>query len=145
MSDVSKYPVWQVSRQQRTRARSLRRDLTDAERTIWNTVRARRVCNLHFRRQVPIGPFIVDFVCYDIGLVIEIDGGQHFNADGERRDARRDEFLASNGYRVLRFNNHDVLSNRRGVLEIIVSTVETALSPPLPRERGREQTESAAR
>ncbi len=98
-----------------------------------------------FRRQTPIGPYIVDFVCHQANLVIEIDGGQHFEADQMKRDARRDAFLRSRGYRVLRFNNHDVMSNRQGVFETIAAAVVHAPSPPLPRTRGREQTELVAR
>jgi len=79
--------------------------------------------------------------------VIEIDGGQHFEHEhlkrDARRDARRDAFLASRGYRVLRFNNHDVMTNRQGVLETIAAAIEHAPSLTLPRKRGREQTESA--
>ncbi len=68
-----------------------------------------------FRRQTPIGPYVVDFVCHAASLVIELDGGQHFESEHERRDAWRDEFLARKGFRVLRFNNHEVLTNREGV------------------------------
>ena len=144
MVDLPKVPAWQVSAKQRDRARSLRRDSTDAETIIWNAIRAHRLHGARFRRQTPIGPFIVDFVCPAANLIVELDGGQHFETEHERRDARRDAFLASKGYRVLRFNNHDVMANRQGVLETIAAAVEHALSPPLPRKRGREQTEDAA-
>jgi very-short-patch-repair endonuclease len=142
MIESPKRPTWQVPTKQRTRARSLRRDSTDAERIIWNGVRAKRLADANFRRQTPVGPFIVDFVCHEANLVIEIDGGQHFENESIKRDARREAFLASKGYRVLRFNNHDVMSNRQGVLETIEAAVVHALSPPLPRKRGREQAES---
>ncbi len=78
-------------------------------------------------------------------LVIEIDGGQHFEAEGMRRDARRDAILRSKGYRVLRFNNHDVLTNRQGVLETIAAVIENTPSLTLPRKRGREHTERVGR
>ncbi|MGH6770369.1 MAG: endonuclease domain-containing protein [Xanthobacteraceae bacterium] len=120
----------------------MRRDSTEAERIVWNAVRAKRLSGANFRRQTPIGPYIVDFVCHDAHLVVEIDGGQHFESEHIRRDARRDAFLTSKGYRVLRFNNHDVMTNRQGVLETIAAAGEHALSPPLPRSRGREQAES---
>jgi very-short-patch-repair endonuclease len=97
-----------------------------------------------FRRQTPIGPYIVDFVCHEANLVIEIDGGQHFETEQMKRDARRDALLHSKGYRILRFNNHDVMSNRQGVLETIAAAVVHAPSPPLPRTRGRERTQPAA-
>jgi very-short-patch-repair endonuclease len=90
-----------------------------------------------FRRQAPIGPYIVDFVCHAAALAIEIDGGQHFESRQEQRDARRDAFLASKGLRVLRFSNYDVMSNRAGVLETIAAAVESAPSLTLPRKRGR--------
>jgi very-short-patch-repair endonuclease len=145
MVDAPKSPTWQVSTRQRSHARSLRHNLTDAKRIIWNAIRAHRLGGASFRRQAPIGPYIVDFVCHDAQLIIEIDGGQHFDAEHMKRDARRDAFLSSKGYCVLRFNNHDVITNRQGVLETIAAAVEHAPSPPLPRKRGREQTELVAR
>ena len=90
-----------------------------------------------FRRQTPIGPYIVDFVCHAANLVIEIDGGQHFDSKQERRDTRRDAFLAGEGLHVLRFNNHDVMTNRQGVLETIAAAIEHAPTLSLPRKRGR--------
>jgi len=97
-----------------------------------------------FRRQVPIGPYIADFLCYSAHLVIEVDGGQHFEAEHLKRDARRDAFLASKGLRVLRFNNHDIMTNRAGVLEMIAAAISSAPSPTLPRKRGRERTAEIA-
>ena len=145
MIDVPKLPSWQVSTKQRTRARKLRRDMTDAERIIWNAIRAHRMHGMSFRRQTPIGPFIVDFVCHATWLIIEIDGGQHTEDKNMKRDAQRDAFLASKGYRILRFNNHEVMTNRNGVPETIATTVLHAPSPPLPRKRGREQAVPVAR
>jgi very-short-patch-repair endonuclease len=139
MVDVPKAPAWQVSTKQRTRARRLRRDMTDAERIIWNAIRAHRMHGMSFRRQIPIGPFIVDFVCHAALLIVEIDGGQHSEPENMKRDARRETFLKSKGYRILRFNNYEVMTNREGVLETIAAAVMHAPSPPLPRKRGREQ------
>jgi very-short-patch-repair endonuclease len=144
MADLRKPPGWQVSTKQLTRARSLRRDSTEAEKIVWDAIRARQVHGANFRRQKPIGPFIVDFVCPAANLIVELDGGQHFESEHMKRDARRDAFLASKGYRVMRFNNHDVMTNREGVLETIAAAVEHTLSPPLPRKRGREQTARGA-
>jgi len=127
----------------RSRARTLRRDSTDAERLIWNELRAHRLNGTSFRRQTPIGPYVVDFVCHAAGLVIELDGGQHLEDANMKRDARRDAFLMSKGFRVLRFNNHDGMTNRRGVLETIAAALDAPPSPTLPRKRGRE--EAAAR
>jgi very-short-patch-repair endonuclease len=92
-----------------------------------------------FRRQAPVGPYIVDFLCHAAKLFIEIDGGQHFDDQQEKRDARRSAFLMRKGFRVLRFNNYDVMTNRVGVLEVIVAAVSEAPSLTLPRKRGRER------
>src|SRR3954451_3244190 len=108
-------PSWHVSGKLRSRARSLRLDSTEAERLIWNALRAHRLNGASFRRQTPIGPYVADFVCHAAGLIVELDGGQHFEPENMKRDARRDAFLASKGFRVLRFNNHDVMTNRQGV------------------------------
>jgi very-short-patch-repair endonuclease len=140
MPEFVNTPHWRVSTKQRTRARALRRNTTDAERIIWNSLRAKRLAQVNFRRQTPIGPYIVDFVCHEAQLIVEIDGGQHFESQHEKRDARRDAFLATQGYRVIRFSNLDVMSNRYGVLESIAAAVVDSLSPPLPRKRGREQS-----
>src|SRR3954471_16212437 len=77
MIDQPKPPGWKVSTRQRTRAQSLRQDSTDAEHIIWDAVRAHRLLGASFRRQTPIGPFIVDFVCHAAYIIVEIDGGQH--------------------------------------------------------------------
>jgi very-short-patch-repair endonuclease len=112
---------------------------------LWSALRAHRLDRASFRRQVPIGPYVADFVCHAANLVIEIDGGQHFESQGLRRDARRDAYLRSKGFAVLRFNNLDVLTNRAGVLETIIAALAAAPSPPLPRKRGREQTADGER
>jgi len=137
MSDSSKDPTWQVPTKLRVRSRALRRSMTDAERIVWYGVRAHRLNGASFRRQAPIGPFIVDFVCHDARVIVEIDGGQHFEDAHEKRDARRDAYLAGKGYRVLRFSNHDVMTNRTGVLEAIAEAVLGASpSPPSPASGG---------
>ena len=144
MDDEQK-PSWQVTSKQRSRARALRKNLTDAERTMWAMLRGHRLNGLGFRRQFPIGPFVADFVCLAAKLVIEIDGGQHFSDAGETRDARRTAYIENQGFRVLRFSNRDVLANRSGVLQTIAAAVETsAPSPTLPRKREREQADIAA-
>jgi very-short-patch-repair endonuclease len=125
-------PTWRVNPKQRQRARTLRRDLTKAERIVWYGLRAHRLDGAGFRRQTPIGPYIVDFMSHAAKLIIEIDGGQHFDDAGEAGDKRRDVFLASKGFRVLRFSNHDVMTNRMGVLETIAAAVRDARAPSLP-------------
>src|SRR3954453_21846299 len=133
MDTESKTPLWQVTRKTRVHARALRRDLTEAERLIWNALRAHRLNGVSFRRQTPVGPYIVRFLCHEAKLIIELDGGQHFEPLHEKRDARRDAYLQGEGFRVLRFNNHDVMTNRDGVLEVIVAALQSAPSPTLPR------------
>jgi very-short-patch-repair endonuclease len=128
MIERAKAPSWHVSTKQRIRARSLRANSTEAERIIWSALRAHRLNGASFRRQTPIGPYVVDFICHAAGLVIEIDGGQHFESKQEQRDARRDAYLAGKGFRVLRFNNYDVMINRQGVLETIAAAIERAPS-----------------
>jgi very-short-patch-repair endonuclease len=106
------------------RARELRRNQTDAETKLWYELRDRRLNGFRFRRQFPIGHFIVDFCCQEQRLVIEIDGGQH--AEQEKADGYRSRLLQARRYRVLRFWNTDVLLNMDGVLERILEE----LSPP---------------
>jgi very-short-patch-repair endonuclease len=127
-TELAKTPRWHVSTKQRVRARSLRINFTNAERIIRSALRAHRMNGASFRRQTPIGPYIVDFVCHAARLVVEIDGGQHFESKEEQRDARRDAYLTGRGFRVLRFNNHEVMSNRQGVLETIAAAIEHAPS-----------------
>jgi very-short-patch-repair endonuclease len=95
-------------------AKSLRRRMTDAERKLWGALCNRQLGEHKFRRQVPIGPYVVDFVCFGENLVIEIDGGQH--AENIDRDATRTEWLEQEGYRVIRFWNNDVLGNTDGAI-----------------------------
>src|SRR5579862_3682078 len=90
------------------RARELRRDATDAERRLWSALRDRRLRGYRFRRQDPIGPFIADFACTREQVIVEADGGQH--SDG-KTDNRRTAWLASQGWRVLRFWNNEILGN----------------------------------
>jgi very-short-patch-repair endonuclease len=112
------------------RARALRRRMTKAERKLWAKLRNRGLAGTKFRRQVPIGPFIVDFVCIEKGLIIEIDGGQH--APREYTDGKRTRALASFGYRVVRFWNNEVLNNRDGVLARIASALVAETGRPHP-------------
>ena len=99
------------------RARELRRNLTDTERLIWSKLRRRQFAGYKFRRQVPIGPYIVDFVCFEQKFVIELDGGQHTLQSGY--DTARTRWLEAQGYRVMRFWNHDVLEDDDSVDEAI--------------------------
>jgi len=101
--------------------RGLRSQQTDAERKLWFALRDRQLDGFKFVRQEAIGPFIVAFVCRDRSLIVEVDGGQHSENE---RDVLRDAYLASEGYRVLRFWNNDVLQNRDGVLMTILEALE---------------------
>src|SRR6266849_3760297 len=107
-------------------SRRLRRNATIAEQRLWNRVRSRALCGMKFVRQEPIGPYIVDLVCREQRLIIEVDGGQHAESE---RDAVRDQWLRDHRYRVLRFWNNDVIQNIDGVLETIASALQ-AEGPP---------------
>jgi very-short-patch-repair endonuclease len=98
-------------------SRNLRKRQTDAENIIWRHLRRKQVEGLRFRRQHPIGRYIVDFVCLEKQLILEIDGGQH--AIEIDKDHNRDKWLLAEGYRILRFWNNDVFENLPGVLETI--------------------------
>ena len=102
--------------QQRNRARQLRKEMTDAERLLWRELRDPERFPAKFRRQSPIGHYIVDFVCLEKRLVIEVDGSQHQQSD---RDEQRTQWLEQSGFRVLRFWNNDVIQNRAAVCEEI--------------------------
>ncbi len=100
-----------------TRARQLRSQQTNAEKRLWNQLRRNQLDGYHFRRQKPVGPFVADFACSARHLIVEVDGGQH--AGRLAADTRRTAYLESEGYRVLRFWNNDVLINTEGVVETI--------------------------
>ncbi|WP_319796977.1 endonuclease domain-containing protein [Nitrobacter sp.] len=121
-------------------ARSLRSRMTDAERKLWFALKDRRFQNLKFRRQVPVGPYVADFLCFDLRLVVEVDGGQHAESV---RNAERDRWFADDGFHTLRFWNNDVLSNLEGVLTIIAEGAATPhptarLRSPPPSPTGGE-------
>lgn len=117
------------------RARALRKTPTDAENLLWYRLRDRRFQGLKFRRQRPIGNHFADFACLEIGLVIELDGGQH--ADQVEYDRRRADEMARLGFRTLRFWDHEVLTETDAVMEKIRQVAE-ALTPTLSRKRERE-------
>ena len=103
------------------KARQLRRSSTDAERRMWSALRDRRLVRYKFRRQHPIGDFIVDFACTEHGLVIEVDGGQHGDNSA---DVRRTVWLENQGWKVIRFWNNDILTNTNGVIETVLRVLE---------------------
>jgi very-short-patch-repair endonuclease len=125
-------------------SKTLRANMTDAERKLWAHVRNRQLLGFKFVRQLPIGRFIADFACREADLIIELDGGQHAE---NLRDAERTAKLGQHGYVVLRFWNNDVLSNLDGVLMAIAEHLQKAPSPGLrlaksdlsPEGRGEER------
>lgn len=121
--------------QKRDRARELRRDMTLAERRLWSILKLRQLDGFRFRRQLPIGPYIVDFACLEARLVIEVDGGQHMDSP---IDPARDGYLRNRGLRVLRFWNNEVMANLEGVHEMIGKHLaESPPSQPSPASGGR--------
>ncbi len=119
-------------------AKEMRQAPTDAEARMWHFLRNRRLGNWKFRRQHPVGQYIVDFICVEAGLVVELDGGQHNDLFAQQSDAERSAFLAERGLRVLRFWNNEVLQQTQAVLEKILLTLDEStpqLAPhpnPLP-------------
>jgi very-short-patch-repair endonuclease len=120
------------------RARELRRTMNARERKLWRALSNREAGGFRFRRQHPIGSYIVDFICLDSRLVIEVDGGQHGDDKQIAHDQRRTAWLSAEGYRVLRFWSNEVMSNTEAV---VARVVEAALnSSP---SRGEEETPQA--
>ena len=119
---------------QRQFAKTLRQGMTDAEQQLWRHLRAHRLYGQKFRRQQPIGPYVVDFVHFGARLIVEADGGQH---DGSDRDSVRDAWLEQQGFKVMRFWNNDILRNPEGVLATILAALGQP-APPLPPPLSRE-------
>ncbi|MEP7030585.1 MAG: DUF559 domain-containing protein, partial [Pseudolabrys sp.] len=115
----------------RERAKQLRSSMTDAERRLWYRLRAHRFGSLKFKRQAPIGPYVVDFICFEYGLIVEVDGGQHAENEADRQ---RDAWLSNEGYRVMRFWNNDVLKRTDAVLGEIAGVLKQT---PLPARSAR--------
>src|SRR5215831_8522212 len=133
-------PHSRVSEEHRSHARSLRRTMTRAETLLWRYLKAHRIDGLGFRRQAPMGNYIVDMVCHEARIVVELDGETHDFEQQQERDQIRDAWLATRGYVVLRFMNKDVLSNLEGVVTVIRETAKARLAAPpslsLPRKGG---------
>ena len=108
-------------------ARALRKRSTEAEKLLWRHLRSRQLAGLKFRRQEPIGPYIVDFYCLAHRLIVEVDGGQH--AVDQERDRERTAWLEARGHRVIRVWNAEVIDNIEGVLATIVRRLEETKSP----------------
>lgn len=106
--------------------------MTDAERRLWWRLRELRVKGTHFRRQATIGPYYADFACHECKLVIELDGGGHAQSDRIAKDNARTRFLESQGYRVLRFWNNDVLRETDAVMTVIYETLKDRAGADAP-------------
>src|SRR5262245_52206360 len=106
------------------KARRLRAEMTDAERRLWMHLRDRRLLGFKFRRQQPLHGYVADFVCMEVQLIVELDGGQHL--DRQRSDEYRTRVLTANGFRVIRFWNDDVLLRMDAVLEEILRRLRDA-------------------
>ncbi len=110
-------------------ARRLRREQTEVERKLWSRLRNRRLNGSKFKRQVPKGPYVVDFCCNEARLIIELDGGQHAEDKAVAHDAKRTRYLQESGYRIVRFWNSEICENLDGVVQTIWAKLQ---EPPLP-------------
>lgn len=125
-------------------ARRLRHTQTEAEKRLWDHLRNRQLSGHKFRRQHPIGPYTVDFCCLEKGLIVELDGGQHL--EQKEKDNRRTHDLNKEGFRVLRFWDHDVLKDTEAILESLRLVLSGPHPHPLPgRERGGKSPVPACR
>ncbi len=122
----------EYNRKLKERARRLRTQMTDSERALWERLRRKQVHSVQFYRQKPIGNYIVDFYAPRAKIVVEVDGSQHMESKQAARDLQRDAFLASQGLRVLRFDDLGVLKEIEGVMEVIFQAVSGSLegNPP---------------
>jgi very-short-patch-repair endonuclease len=130
----------------RATARRLRANATNAEAIVWRHLRTLETDGTHFRRQVPIGPYVADFACLAARLTIEIDGSHHGEAPNTTRDDERTRWLAAQGYRVIRFWNNDIAQNPEGVLDVIYAALygsRDAEPRTLKHKRKRAGTEDA--
>lgn len=125
--------MYPVRRQISPHASRLRRNATNVERTLWQALRNRQLEGFKFRRQATVGPYIVDFLCIEAKLIVELDGGQH----SDDADRLRTDFLKSQGLSMLRFWNHDVVENFDGVAESIrLALLQKTLTQPSPVNTG---------
>jgi very-short-patch-repair endonuclease len=128
----SKFPqYYEASVRTEIYSKVLRRNQTKAELVVWKLLRNRNIHNLKFRRQHPIGPFIADFYCHELRLVIEVDGGIHSDSEVRIADQRRERYLGGLGLKIVRISNEDVFRNP-WMLEKKIREVGEVTSPPAP-------------
>ncbi len=139
-------PPRTISSFRRENARRLRANATDPEARLWRHLRRSELLGSHFRRQVPIGPYVADFACMAARLVIEVDGSQHGDAVVKARDDARTQWLAREGYRVVRFWNNDLIENIEGVLETIHAALHGSRDsdPGMLRHKRRKKARVSA-
>ncbi|MEE3349323.1 MAG: endonuclease domain-containing protein [Candidatus Gastranaerophilaceae bacterium] len=104
-------------------AKMLRKNMTEQEKVLWNLLRNNQFYGLKFRRQVPIGNYVADFVCEIHNVIIELDGGQHNEPENIEKDKQRTDFLESKGYKIIRFWNNEIDNNLEGACEVIYKTI----------------------
>ena len=117
-------------------SRNLRCNLTDAEQLLWSKLRRKQILGLQFYRQKPVSGFIVDFYCAAANLVIELDGSQHVEPEHQIKDIQRDQKLKTLGLQVLRFNNHQVLTELDAVMDMVFEVVKKKIPPNPPFTKG---------
>lgn len=111
-------------------ARDQRKRANEFAQDVWQLLRAGRMRGCKFRREYPISPYTVDFVCLSLALIVEVDGAEHQTEEGQRRDARRDQFLHDQGYKVIRIDGHQVTQDRASVRK----RIEAAVDEPVEQE-----------
>ncbi|MEK6777667.1 MAG: endonuclease domain-containing protein [bacterium] len=131
-----------MKRKNINKCQSLRKNQTDAEKKIWTILRNRQMDGVKFRRQYPIGEYILDFYPAEYKLGIEADGGQHFEDDGRQQDIFRTQVLSKAGVEILRFNNLEILNNIEGVYETIKKRIDekNGVDPQIPSPQRGEGT-----
>lgn len=122
----------EYSRNLKQPSRELRKNMTDAELLLWSRLRGKQLLGVQFYRQKPIGRYIVDFYCHAAALVVELDGGQHYEREHAKKDAERDKCLSDVGLLVMRFNNLQVMMETDAVVEEILKMVQERQIPPDP-------------
>jgi very-short-patch-repair endonuclease len=138
--DAASGPLSRVRERVRVRARALRQRHTPAQDAMWFRLRNRQFMGLKFRREHPIAGYVADFACIEIGLVVELDGGQHAEPDAAAHDAQRQAVMLEQGFHTLRFWNHEVLTAMDAVLEKLRLEIDRlSLTPTLSRKRERVQ------